>query len=205
MKRVKKGQAGYIKSEKVRRFIITLVMFALPIGLYSIGLAINGTNKSILTVVAILGVLPAAKFCVDFIMIMLQKSAPEELIRRTEETAPNLVRGYELTVTAYEGRMPLDALVICGNDIAAFTVNGDPKQLGFFEKHIEKSLHADGYHAVNIKIFREERAFFDRIKDLSSDPLKHRAGIRAQEDQTPEEAAAAHENGIFYTIKLISI
>ena len=123
MKKVAKGQVGYVKYEKVKRFLITFIMFAIPVGIYISAYKITGTNKNILTIVAILGFIPAARFAVSFIMIMLQKDADPAIVEITERVASALVHGYELTVTAYEGRMPLDAVVICGNEVVCYSTN----------------------------------------------------------------------------------
>ena len=100
MKKTAKGDAGYVSYEKKKRALITLVMFAIPLTIYFSGWAYAGTRKNIMTLVAILGVLPAAKCAVNFIMIMLQKPVDSELVKRTQEKAQGLVQSYEMMVTA---------------------------------------------------------------------------------------------------------
>ena len=182
MKRAAKGSAGYVRYEKIRRAIVMAVMFAIPIGIYYTAYHITGTNRNIMTIIAIVGIIPAAKFAVSFIMIMLQKNAPEQIVRETEAAAGSLVHGYELTVTAYEGRMPLDAVVVCGNEIACFSSRGDKAQFAMMEKHIKKILNSNNYFDTNVKIFDHEKHYLDRVRALSADPEKYREGIRISGD-----------------------
>lgn len=203
MKRAAKGSLGYIRYEKVKRAIIMAIMFAIPIAIYYTAYRVTGSNRNIMTIVAIVGIIPAAKFAVSFIMIMMQKDAPEEIASKTGEIAGELVHGYELTVTAYEGRMPLDAIVICGNEIACFSSRGDKSQFQFMEKHIKKILNSNNYFDTNVKIFDSDKHYFDRIKALASDPEKYRAGIKFSGDERYPELT--REECIFHTIMAISL
>ena len=198
----RKGKVGYIRKEKIRRALITAISFALPLGLYMIATGYFGSNKNIFTIVAVLGILPAAKFMVGWIVMLPQKSAPAGIVSVTEEKAGDLVHGYELVVTAYEGKMQLDAVVICGNECACYTSIGDPKQFDFFEKHISGILNANEYYNVNVKIFNEERNYTDRITKLAENPQMYRDSVtHAKEGQEPRE----REELILYVIKRISL
>ena len=198
----RKGKVGYIRKEKVRRAFITALAFMLPLGLYFIATGYYGSNQNIFTIVAVLGILPAAKFMVGWIVILPQKSAPAGIVAITEDKAGDLVHGYELVVTAYEGRMQLDAVVICGNECVCYSSIGDPKQFEFMEKHISGILNANEYYNVNVKIFNEERNYTDRITRLAADPQMYRDSVaHAKEGQEPRE----REELILYVIKRISL
>lgn len=203
MKRVKKGTAGYIRYEKIKRLIITIIMFAIPISMYYIALYVTGSNKNIVTIMAVLGILPAAKFAVSCIMIMMLKDAPEEVIRITEEAAGNLVHGYELAVTAYEGKIPLDAVVVCGNEIMCCSTMGRKDQFSFMEKHINKILHTNDFFGTNVKIFADVKHFRERIEMLAKDPEKYREGIPFKPDEKYPELN--RDELVLHTIMAISI
>ncbi len=166
MKKVSKGEFGYVKYQKKRRFLITLLMFAIPFLIYFTGIAYFGKKENLMTVIAILGVLPAAKFMVGFIMINLQKSAPESSHRIVESVAGETVHAYELMVTAYEGRMPLDAVVIGNGSVAALSTQGDKSQFDFFQKHIVKCLQVDQIFDITVKLFSDENTFAQRAEQL---------------------------------------
>ena len=73
-KKIKKGDYGYIHSEKIRRLLITAGLFLLPICAYIGGIIVTDTKKNIITVIAMVGLLPACKSMVGLIMMMMQKS-----------------------------------------------------------------------------------------------------------------------------------
>ncbi len=201
MKRARKGTYGYIRYEKIKRGLVTAIMFAVPLTLYFIAVNHFGSNRNIFTIVAVLGLIPAAKFAVDWIMILMQKSAPERIVSQTEEKAARLTRGYELVVTAYEGRMPLDCVVVCGNDAACFSSHGVKDKFAFMEKHIAGILNANGYYSVNVKIFNEERMFLERIGQFAEKTQMFRENAPSGDEKDQEE----REEMILYIIKRISL
>ncbi len=203
MKRTPKGKAGYVRYEKIKRLLIMLLMFAIPIGIYISAYMITGTNRNIMTIVAIVGIVPAARFAVSWIMIMLCKDAAPGAVEATERIAGNLVHGYELTVTAYEGRMPLDAVVVCGNEIACLSTRGDKGQFAFMEKHISKILNSNNYFNSNVRIFSDLRHYEDRIRQLAADPEKYRNGISFTPDERYPDLG--REDLIFHTIMAVSV
>ena len=56
-----KGDYGYYAYEKKKRIGIVCLLFGICLGIYITGLIMTHTNKNMFSLVAILGVLPAAK------------------------------------------------------------------------------------------------------------------------------------------------
>lgn len=202
MKKVKKGNAGYVSYEKKKRTAVTAVMFAIPLVIFFTGLIQTGTRLNLFTLVAVLGMLPAARSAVGWIMILLQKPADPEAVSQTEKRGPDLVRGYELMVTVYEGRLPLDAMVICGNQVACYS-SAQKGDLPMMEKHMEKILTTNGYHGVRVKIFRDLRPYLERVEQLEKDPEKYRAGISFTPDERYPDLS--REELIKHTIMAIAV
>ncbi len=192
MKQIQKGSSGYIRREKVKRGLIALLMFAIPLVIFFTGLITTGTRKNLLTVVAILGVIPAARFAVSWIMIMLQKDAPEYVVQETEKVSGDMVHAYELTVTAYEGRMPLDAVVVRGGSVAGLSLNGKLDQFHFMEKHIEQILAKNGCRSVRVKIFAEMKPFLERISSMKKAEEK-KAEEKASREKLDRERLAQEQ------------
>ena len=132
------------------------VMLAIPIGIFITGYMRTGTRKNFLTLIAILGVLPAARFAVNFIM-------------QTEHLAGKLVHGYELIFTLSEGQMPCDAVVIGNKSIVGFAPRGKQDLVPIFEKHIGKAMAAGGHRGMKAKIFRDEKQYLKRIEMLAGE------------------------------------
>ncbi|MDO5345586.1 MAG: hypothetical protein Q4E91_07565 [Lachnospiraceae bacterium] len=201
-KKVQKGSAGYVAYERKKRAFITVIMFVIPLVIFFSGIAYAHTRKNILTVVAVVGILPAAKCAVNWIMILLQKPADPRIVEQTEKKAGNLTRGYELMITAYEGRLPLDALVVCGNQVACYC--SAPKgKYEFMEKHMAKILSSNGYRSVKVKIFRERKPYLERIEQLANNPEKYREGIKFTPDESYPDLS--REELILHVLMAISV
>ena len=197
-----KGSYGYYSYEKKRRVAIVAFLFGLCLLIFFTGLIMTGTRKNLFTLVAILGVLPAAKWTVSMIMILLQKSIDPKVVEITEEIAGDLTHGYELCVTAYEGRLSLDAVVVCGNNIAAYSI-AEKGKFDFMETHVRKILHGNGFGNPTFKIFRKMEQYQERIRQLAADPEKYREGLR----YTPDEAheGETRDEAVLRVIKNISV
>ena len=146
-----KGDYGYYSYEKKRRGAIVAFLFGVCMLVFFTGLIMTGTRKNLFTLIAILGVLPAAKWAVSLIMVFLQKPIDPKVYETTEKIAADLTRGYELCVTAYEARISLDAVVVCGNSIAAFSSTAKDK-IEFMETHMRKIIHGNGLGNPALKI-----------------------------------------------------
>ena len=72
-KKIQKGDFGYIKNQQKRRVIYTLLAFSPPLIMFFTGLAIYGERKNVFTVFAAVACLPACKFAVGMIMMLMQK------------------------------------------------------------------------------------------------------------------------------------
>ena len=197
-----KGEYGYYSYEKKRRVAIVAFLFGLCLLIFFTGLIMTGTRKNLFTLVAILGVLPAAKWAVSMIMILLQRPIDPKVVEITEEIAGELTHGYELCVTAYEGRLALDAVVVCGNNIAAYS-SAEKGKFEFMETHVRKILHGNGLGNPSFKIFRKLEQYQERIRQLAFDPEKYREGLR----YTPDEAheGETRDEAVLRVIKSISI
>lgn len=167
MKRVKKGNYGYIRSQKMIRFIRSLAALALPLAFFIVGLILNkGDRKSIYTLVAIVGCIPACMSITSMIMMWMRKPMEEALYKEVSSRAGNLTMVYELYLTTYERNLFIDCAAICGEHVAAFTSEKKEKwELNEMQKHVERTLLNNGYK-VDVKIFDQKKAFLDRVDTL---------------------------------------
>lgn len=202
MKRVKKGTAGYIRYEKKRRFLITAAMFALPLGLYVIGFTVTKNRLNWLTFIAILGCLPACKSLVGLIMILMQKSVPEELLSQTKRAAGDLVSANELVFTAYEHNTPVDALIVCGDQVVCYTPD-QKTDTAYIEKHISRILTVNGFPSAQIKVFKELKPYLQRVSHIRENQEKYREGIEFRPDERYPELS--REELILHTLFAISL
>lgn len=164
--KAQKGEFGYIRAQKKKRTLITALLFLIPLVIFFTGLQQTGTRLNMFTFVAIMGCLPASRSAVGMVMMLLQKPADAQLYREVEERAGDLVRAYELTVSAYEKNTPIDSLVICGYHVVAYT-GSDKADPSFAEKHIREILKGNGFRA-DVKIFKDRKLYLDRVAALAA-------------------------------------
>ena len=199
--KIRKGDFGYIKSQKKKRVLTTVVLFAIPLVIYFTGLAATKTRLNLFTFVAIVGCIPACMSAVGMIMMLLQKPMEEEAYRQIEACRGELVMAYELTVTAYEKSTPIDSIAVCANTVVGYS--SSPKaDLPFVEKHIEKILKGNGYK-VNVKIFRELKPYLERLTSLDENREKLQEGISFTPDERYPDLS--REELIKHTILAISL
>lgn len=201
MKEGKKGAFHYIKNEKKRRILKTLLLFTVPVIALIIGILIYKTKTNIVTVIAVVGMLPGCKSLVGTIMIFMYQSMDEEKYRQVEEKRGSLTMVYEMVLTTYEKNTYVDTFAICGNQVIGYS--GDKKiDLKYVEEHTQKILHHNGYK-VKVKIFKDFQPFLDRIDSLN----EHADSLRADIPFTPDEhyPDLGREEMIKHTILAISL
>ena len=202
MKKVKKGTYGYIRYAKCRTFLITFVLFAIPLVIYVTGYLQTKTRLNLFTFVAILGCLPACKSLVGLIMILMQRPMPEEQYKEARAAAGDLTAGYELVFTAYEHTTPVSALVVCGDQLVCYTPDGKA-DLAYIEKHLSRILTLNGFPSVQPKVMKEFRKYLQRVSELAGRAEHYREGIEFTPDERYPELS--REELIFHTLLAISL
>lgn len=180
-KKIRKGDFGYIQHEKIRRFLVTLLLFAIPMAAFVGAYLITGTKKNIITVIAMVGCLPACKSLVGFIVMFLQKSMDESSYRKIKEHAKDLVMSYEMYLTTYEKSTFVESFAICGNKVIGYSsrIDGSPQ---FVEQHVKKILKQNGYK-VDVKVMTELKPYLERLDYLNA----HREELVKDIVFTPDE------------------
>ena len=163
----KKGDFGYIKAGRVKELLKTVVMLALSIGLYFLGLFSTGSNKNLLTFVAVLGMLPMAKFFVNFVMFVKARGCSDELHDRlvSEDATPTY---YDLYFTGYTVNFQSSACFYKRKTLL-FISEDEKCDTAKFEEHIETALKNAGIEGIGIKVFNDKETdkFISRIKELN--------------------------------------
>lgn len=165
MKKIKKGQFGYTKAHRKQQFLKFLLYVALSLAVFLLGLLVTKTTENLLSVVAIVGVLPCTKELIGVIMSFKRKPMDAEMHRQISEKAGELEQIYELLFTTSETSYPMEAVVIEGKDVICYSADKacDTKKI---QEHLYKLLNANGYKE-NVKIFTDLKKFLDRTGDLA--------------------------------------
>lgn len=180
-KKIRKGDFGYITSQKKKRTLYTILAFIAPLSVFFTGLIIKGNRNTVFTVVAVVACLPACKFAVGMIMMYIQKPMSEKDYQQIEKHKNGLPLGYELVISAYEKQTFVDSMAVCGNTVVGYT-SREKSDIPFTEKHIQSILRQNGYY-VNVKIFRKLPDYLNRLESM----WEHRDSLEKDIRFTPDE------------------
>ena len=182
--KVAKGDAGYIRARKRKILLKTVLEFGIVVALLILGIIETGSRQNLLTVVAILGCLPASKALVELIMVLPHHSISEEMAAEMELNESLLTRVYDMVFTSEKIIMPVEAIVISGNTICGYSSNAKV-DMNFITKHLKQYLHMNRFDKVSVKIFDNYTAFATRAEGMNNiaaiekeDTKRHEEGIR---------------------------
>ena len=161
-----KGTYGYITKKRTQVLIMTLIMFAVSAALFIAGYVTTGSNQNLLTIVAVLGCLPASKSLVSFIMYFKASGCSENAKERILPAEGELLGMYDMYFTSYKMNFPISHMVVEGKNICGVTEKSfDTKAC---EEHLETLLKQSGYKDLTVKIFTDINKYIDRLGQLNN-------------------------------------
>ena len=180
--KISKGKPGYIKSKKTRYLLYAIIEFLVVFGLIAIGIITTGSKKNLLTVVAVVGCLPACKMLVEFITMLPYHSLPDERVKELKDKAPLVIKAYDMIITNKESVMPLDVLFVCGNTLCGYT-SSDKTDEKILTDYLKELVAGGGYEKMTVKIFKDYNSFLTRIEGMNSIvSVDKKSGYRREKD-----------------------
>lgn len=162
----KKGEIGYLAYKKKVVLFQTLLMFGISVLIFICGYLYKGTKENIMTIVAVLGLLPASKSLVSLIMYLKTPkydiSNIEKLMIKCENTKPIA----ELYFTSYKKSFPCNAMLCSKDTIIGYSAFANVKEQEL-EAHIKDILNQNSYKDITVKIFKDYDKFEQRALQLS--------------------------------------
>lgn len=182
MKRTEKGTAGYLDYKKKVEIIRTVVYFGIVAAVFLLGYFQTGSRLNLLTVVAVLGCLPASKALVGVITRIPYRSMERKTADEIAAKTKHLTVCYDMVITSKDDIMPVDCIVISGHNIFGYThyKKVDLKTLGAY---IRTMLTANDLDGLSVKILNEYKPFLSRAEGLD-----HIAEIEKEDTKEMEEA-----------------
>ena len=104
--KIQKGDAGYLRRRKRLLILEAVVSFGLVAALVIVGYVTTKTKLNLLTVVAVLGCLPASRILVNLIMVMPHDSIDEATELEISAVTEELTVAYDLVITSEKKTMP---------------------------------------------------------------------------------------------------
>lgn len=165
-KRTTKGSFGYLKGRRRETILWTTLLFVVSATLFIGGIVATGSKKNFLTVVAVLGILPAARSLIDSIMYCKAKPCKKEWYEKYQELIAKFTYGYyDLVFTTYDRAYNVPVLVIREGNVCGLTFDSK-KPLKELEEHIQSCLKKEKRNA-HVAIFDKEEDFLKRVEQLT--------------------------------------
>lgn len=174
----KKGHYKYLKKAPIRQGIITLVMVFMSAAVMYLGYYITGNFKNLITVIAVLGMLPAAKSLVSYIMYMKAEkfAASQELYNKVwdcvdnkDENLYNELIGFDAYLTSYKDNFPIKVFAVKNNSLIGLAP--EKCDTNKAKDHILEYMGKNSISGITVKIFDNEDRFFDRFKEIANEPV----------------------------------
>ena len=169
--KITKGMPGYIKDQKKKRILITILLFGISIAVFLTGYLTTHTRNNLLTIVAILGCLPAARSAVGMIMLLPYRSFEEEKVREVETAAAGILSAYDMVLTSSEKVMPVDVLLISRHLICGYVSRTKVPPVEV-EAYLARILKENRYDKVTVKIFTDYDSFLKRAESFGETKQK---------------------------------
>ncbi len=161
-----KGTYEYADHKKLMDAMVMVIMFALALGLYIIGIVTTGSKKNLLTIVAVLGLLPACKMVVSLIMSLRVRPCDKELRTAIDGHVGDLAGFYNMYFTSYDKNFFIDHLVISGKSIIGLCTS-DKFDEKVFDGHLSELIRKEGIKDAFIKVFTDKDKYINRLVELN--------------------------------------
>lgn len=163
---VKKGNYGYIRSSRIRKILLALILTAAAALTYFGARWHFQTSKNIFTIMAALMCLPAGRAILDVIMFFRAPCCSEEAMKEIEARIGNTPGAYDLYLTTYQKNFSLSHVCVSSGSVLGLTE--DPScDVSEGQAHIRRSMEKDGFKGYTIKIFSDRSKYVQRLEDIS--------------------------------------
>lgn len=167
IQRQKKGEFDYPPYERKRVILRTAAYFLISIAVFLLGYFSTGKKENLLTIVAVLGMLPASKSLVSVVMYFKIPKFSETDYQEISEHEGDVPVIYSLYLTSYRLNFPINCFAVRGNNLIGYTEfpNCD---CAACEEHIQGILKQNSIKNMTIKIFHEKARFIERLDQLQA-------------------------------------
>lgn len=182
-----KGTREYLKTQKKYEIMRTVLYFGISLTLFIAGYVATKDRMNLLTVVAVLGCLPASKSAVGMIMYLRYNSCTPGNVEEIDKHSEGLDCLFDMVFTSYDKNYQIAHITVRGNTVCGFTEDEKFAEQAFY-KHIGDILKADNYKDVSVKIFTDLKKYTERLEQMKA--------LDAEEN---------HTAGIIKTLKSVSL
>lgn len=175
MQTKKKGEFGFLYVQRKRAALRTVIFLLLPLAIFVMGYLSTKTKANLLTVIAVVGLLPACKSLVNVIMLFTTPKFDIEVYNQVNDTnVRNTKILYSLFMTSQEGNYPISCIAVKNSTIIGYSEFEKFKAQECI-KHIQSILSQNAIKNVtvaflpNIEKFRERLVQLDSLENSSAE------------------------------------
>lgn len=163
--KIQRSDKGYLENKRKREIIKTIILFVVPIVLFIAGFVSTKSRMNLLTIVAVLGMLPASRSLVTTIMYIKSKGISDEDYTQISEMTQQLSGSYDNVFTTYEKTYEVPSIVVRSGNVCGYAAK-EYITLDALEKHLTTCIKKEGY-SVNVKIFDNLDTYKTRLQSLN--------------------------------------
>ena len=162
-----KGTRSYLKIQSRYELARTILYFAISLSLFIAGIVATGSRMNLLTIVAVLGCLPACKSAIDTFMFIRYKGCSDEDADEIDAHKGSLSGLYDRIFTSYNQNYQVAHITVKGNVLCGYTEDRKFDEASFYE-HIDNILKKDGHKNMTVKIFNDIGKYTARLEQLKA-------------------------------------
>ena len=159
-----KNTFGYIDSQKKYEIIRTLIYFGLSLSLFIAGYVATKSKTNLLTVVAVLGCLPASKSLVSAIMFLKHQSCKKTVYDAVEKVIDGLDSLYDLVFTSEKVTYVVAHAAYHAKCLVLYAEK--KVDANALEAHIQEYMKRANISGVNIKVYTDLKKYTERLQQL---------------------------------------
>mgnify|MGYP007033828630 CR=1 FL=1 len=166
MTRAVKGNFGYIRAKRLAVLIRTIVFFGISLSLFAAGCITTGKKENLLTIVAVLGCLPACKSMVNTVMLFRARGCSDQARDAIKPLEGRLIGMYDMYFTSYQKNFALSHMVVEGNLVLGYTESGGCDCTAC-QEHLQAMLRQGGFKDRTITISQSLSKYCEQLKNLN--------------------------------------
>ncbi len=149
--RASKGSRGYWQEKKIQSTTLALFYFLLVLAVFLLGVISTGSRNNLLTIVAVLGVLPAARQAITAFLYHMYAGCPEERAEELAEAYQGDGGLFHMVFTAEKGYFAFDHMLVQDGEIHGLLCLSAPLWKGLFPGNTDKIQAAQSHiqHMLN--------------------------------------------------------
>lgn len=163
-----KGTFGYLEKKKTNSIVRTILYFAISAAIFIAGYLTTKTRANLLTVVAVLGCLPACKSAVNMIMLLHAKGCSSKAHETILACEGRLIGMYDMYFTSYQKNFPLSHMVVDKKVILGYT-EIEKTDTDACAEHLQTMLKQGGFKDYTVTITKDIQKYCEQLKNLNQE------------------------------------